>query len=221
MNNILIIITSLFFSNALKAQVNYSDKISYTELRLFKKLEYSLKNTPFTLPKKLTDTFKLSKIDSTTYGNIFHDFFDTTQIKSNLVKGVDSSNNEAEQTNWLKMTTINAVFGIHKMLHCIPDSLFFVMQAGEYDSLTKEWDIPANDSFNHLLVAGYKSGRFYYPILCFLLSPGRKYFVYINFLINFESYPDEKKDHFNTYLEPLLSPCFGRLKGNYQYNQKL
>ena len=204
MHNILIILAIAFSSNS-QAQLSYSEKIPVSELKHLKVLEKTLKKLPFTLPKRITDTAKLSGNDSIAYSKIFIQFFDTAQIQLLRTRQTNYLKLE-EEPKWLQGMTISAVIGIHNVISCIPDSIFFVMPATEYNILDKD-DDRVRYASNELLVAGYKGGGFYYPLISILFSKPKQKIIYINFLINFEGYPRKKEDYFNTNLEPLLSPC--------------
>ena len=205
MKKTLIFVAFLFASIYSDAQINYSAQIGKSELMLFKNIEKTLKKLPFTLPKRITDTAKLSGNDSIAYSKIFIQFFDTAQIQLLRTRQTNYLKLE-EEPKWLQGMTISAVIGIHNVISCIPDSIFFVMPATEYSILDKD-DDRVRYASNELLVAGYKGGGFYYPLISILFSKPKQKIIYINFLINFEGYPRKKEDYFNTNLEPLLSPC--------------
>jgi hypothetical protein len=210
-----ILIFGLFILASLysHSQIFYSSQIRENQLKLFKELEGTLKKIPFTLPKVIEDTARLSADDSITYSKIFTQFFDTAQIKLLRTPQTYYMKFEEEE-NWLKVMTVNGIIGIHNTLSCVPDSIIFVMPASEYNLLDKN-DERVRYASNELLVAGYKAGGFYYPMFSILFSKLQQKIVYINLVINFERYPPEKEDYFNTYLEPILAPCVRRFSENY------
>ncbi|RYF87073.1 MAG: hypothetical protein EOO03_11035 [Chitinophagaceae bacterium] len=195
------------------SQVGYSKNIPVEELKVLKQLETTLKKLPFTLPREIDDSMRLTGKDSVVYSKIFLQFFDTVQIGLFKARQTNYLKLE-EEANWLRGMTITSVIGIHNVVRCLPDSIFFVMPASDYNSLDNDDDIVRYAS-GELLVAGYRAGDFYYPMYSILFSKHRQKIIYINLLINFEGYPDKKLEYFTTHLEPIITPCIRKFSEGY------
>ena len=184
------------------AQIQYSSQIPKEEKYVLEKFENELRRKPFTLPKVISSVTNYSKEDSLFYSNIIKQFIDTLSVRS-LINEKDTA--FEKNVSMINRVTLGSISGIHNMVQCLPDNLFFVMPANEYASLSKEMEI--DSSQNNILVAGYTMGKYYYPMYSLQFSKNKVRFLYINLLLRFDKYSKDKEDYFNQKLAPLIAPC--------------
>jgi hypothetical protein len=196
------------------AQIQYSSQIPKEERYVLEKFENELRRKPFTLPKVISSVTNYSREDSLFYSNIIKQFIDTLSVRS-LINENDTA--FEKNVSMINDVTLGSISGIHNMLQCLPDSLFFVMPANEYASLSKEEEV--DSSQKDILVAGYSMGKYQYPMFSIEFSKDKKHFMYINMLLRFDAYSKDKKDYFNQKLAPLIAPCTRSFGKEYEIQQ--
>jgi hypothetical protein len=187
------------------SQIHFSKTLTANEVSLFKTLQHQLLSIPFQVSLRNNNDTSYTKPVFKIYDRVYSSVIDTTKITEAL-QDIEGFNPSA--TNQLQRMTLSNLIGIHDMVHCLPDSLFFIMPANEYASPEIDTTIPLPAFYKNLFLGGITSGGFYYPTHKFLLSEKRDRIYLIDFAINFETdHKSDKWQFYNKYIEPIITKC--------------
>lgn len=200
-----VLLLLLFFSCNSYAQVQYSSRLTKVEIKLFESLRKQLVELPFPSALKIANDTSFSKKEFEIYNHIFRTVIDTTRVNETLLK---MEGYKPSFTDQVQRLTLGTVIGMHIMVKCTKDSLFFVMPASEYQTIHEDSSFILPPVYKNIFIAGITGGGYFYPAYQFMLSEKRDKIYFIDILVNFEEGNGSPKSKYSEkVLGPILTPC--------------